>query len=354
MKRISVYDSLVFVMYVAMYAALAAYMCAALAAYNPPPGGNRLESLTSPTQMTSASSTAGGALFTASPESITVNPAIIGDEQRAAISAGYTALVSFGENFGSGFSLGAMMPTPWCVGAALVRGVFSPFDDMDTGNTVIGSFALGKMVLSRLRIGASATGGALWSAGWSWMMTTGIGAIYDVGDVAFLHDLRLAGSLTDFGKTFSPDDIPGIDDDREAKHFPTFFTPRAGAAATLFETGGIKGGLSIDTAFPGLMDFVLSAGYSMTIKENWIVSVAQTIDLQEFSEGCVTFPAISCGYKFRLKSSADKMKSKGWGENDATVTGGWQSLYGGVQAFSAGAVVNLGMKDTEGPSIKME
>lgn len=325
-----------------------------LASYNPPPGGERLEVLTSPTGLTSASSCAGGALFDATPESITVNPAIIGDEERAAIDIGYTALVAFGENFGSSFALGAMLTTPWCVGAALLRGAFLPFDDMDCGNSIVGTFALGKMVLQHLRIGGVATGGVMGSAGWTWMATGGVGAIYDVGEVAFLRDLRFAASVTDLGKTFSPDDIPGIDDDEEAGHFPVFCTPRAGAAATLFEAGAVRGGVSVDTAFPGFCNFVLGLGYSMTIMDNWIVCVAETIDAREWGEGCFTAPAISVGYRFTLNVKAAGMHEKGWGQNDATVSAGWQSLYGGIQAFSAGAVVNLGKKDTQGPSIEIE
>lgn len=329
-------------------------LCTAAASYNPPPGGVRLESLASPAQLTSASSSAGGALFLSAPSSAAVNPAIISDEQRITFDAGYTALISFGENFGSAFEIGGMLPTKWCCAAVLLRGAFTPFDDMDCGNSVAGTFALGKRVIERLRIGASATGGAMWSAGWSYMATAGAGAIYDAGEAGFLKDIRFAASITDVGKTFSPDDIPGINDSKEAGHFPLFFTPRGGAAATLFDTGKIKGGISADTIFPGCQNFVLAAGYSMIIDGKWTASVAYTFDAREASEGCFCAPAISVGYKTLLKTSNKKAVSKGWAQNDMTVCGGWQSLYGGVQAISAGALLHLGAKDTEGPEISVE
>lgn len=334
--------------------AAALLLCPAVAAYNPPPGGVRLENITSPAQLSSASSCAGGALFLSSPSSITVNPAIISDEQRITLDAGYTALISFGENFGSAFELGGLLPTKWCCGAALLRGAFTPFDDMDCGNTLIGTFALGKRVLERLRIGASATGGMMWSAGWSYMMTAGAGAIYDVGDAAFLSGIRFAASITDIGRTFSPDDIPGIDDSKGAGHFPLFFTPRGGAAATLFEIEELKGGISLDTVFPGCQNFVLAAGYSMAIYDKWTVSISQTFDVRELSEGCACGPAISVGYKMLLKTSNSKALSKGWGQNDMMVSTAWQSMYGGIQALSAGAILHLGQKDTEGPEIVVE
>lgn len=323
-------------------------MASSAAAYNPPPGGVRLESFTSPAQLSSASSCAGGALFNASPASIAVNPAIIGDEQRVTFDAGYTALVAFGENFGSAFEVGAMLPTPWCVGALLVRGAFVPFDDMDCGNTIVGTFALGKMVLQHLRIGASVSVGAMWSAGWSALITGGVGAIYDFGDLGFLSDVRLAGGLTDVGKTFSPEDIPGIDDQKEAGDFPQFFTPRAGAAATLFSTDSVTGGIAVDSYFPGLQNVVLTAGFDMAILDKWIICIAQTVDIQEAYEGLVCPPALSVGYRWVLHSKSAKLDG-----SDMTVSGGWQSLYGGIQAFSAGAVINVGPKDTQGPDIEL-
>lgn len=326
----------------------ALYAAEAWAEYNPPPLGVRLESISCPLMLTGASSCAGGALFSASPVSIAVNPAIIGDEQRVTFDAGYTALVSFGENFGSAFEAGALLPTPWCVGAVLLRGVFSPFDDMDLGNSITGTFALGKMVLEHLRIGASVSVGSMWSAGWSYLVAAGLGAIYDFGDLGFLSNVRLAGALTDFGKTFSPEGIPGIDDDEEADHFPVFFTPRAGAAATLFSTDSVTGGVSVDTYFPGVQNFVIAAGFAMTILDKWTVGLSQTVDFQELHEGLICAPALSVGYKLVLNAGGGKYKG-----SDMAISGGWQNMYGGIQAFSAGAVINMGARDTEGPEIKL-
>ena len=59
-----------------------------LYAYNPPAGGENLFGISSPAQLTSASSAAGGAFFDITPSSIAFNPALPAFEQRVMLDAG--------------------------------------------------------------------------------------------------------------------------------------------------------------------------------------------------------------------------------------------------------------------------
>src|SRR5574344_1689491 len=68
----------------------AACTTAVLSAYNPPVSGQSLDRLSSPTQLTSGSSAAGGGLFSAGPDAIVFNPALMAYEQRITLDAGYT------------------------------------------------------------------------------------------------------------------------------------------------------------------------------------------------------------------------------------------------------------------------
>ena len=63
-------------------AAAAVFMSACLFAYNPPAGGEYLFGISSPFQLTSAQSSAGGAFFDVTPASQVFNPALQAFEQR--------------------------------------------------------------------------------------------------------------------------------------------------------------------------------------------------------------------------------------------------------------------------------
>ncbi|MBQ9630494.1 MAG: hypothetical protein IJR49_02775, partial [Treponema sp.] len=87
-----------------------------LFAYNPPVSGESLDTLTNPTQLTYASSSTGGAIFSAGPDSIVFNPALIANELRIGIDVGFTALFSTlkqDKKLGAGFETGIVIPTKY-------------------------------------------------------------------------------------------------------------------------------------------------------------------------------------------------------------------------------------------------
>ena len=47
------------------------------------------------------------------------------------------------------------------------------------------------------------------------------------------------------------------------------------------------------------------------------------------------------------------MANHGWQESELTVSGAWRNLYTDINAFSAGAVLKLGMEDKEPPVITL-
>lgn len=76
------------------FTAAALFMAAYVFAYNPPVGGQTLFNLSSPTQLASASSCAGGGIFMPGADSIAFNPALPALEQRIQLDAAFSALIS--------------------------------------------------------------------------------------------------------------------------------------------------------------------------------------------------------------------------------------------------------------------
>mgnify|MGYP003475152647 CR=1 FL=1 len=69
-------------------------VCTTVSAYNPPVNGESFMEYATPKLLSGSLSTAGGGIFTASPEAIVLNPALTATEQRADLNLAYTALFS--------------------------------------------------------------------------------------------------------------------------------------------------------------------------------------------------------------------------------------------------------------------
>lgn len=339
-------------------AAAAALLASAASAYNPPVGGEALDRLSSPTQLTSGASAAGGGLFTAGPDSIAFNPALIGAEQRVTLDLGYSALVSFddtGHPFGSAFQTGILIPSKWMVGAGTLKGVFAPSDEMYDANNMTVAAAISKEVAAHLQVGLGINGGVFWGEGTDWLLSANVGALYRRPKLGKVSDFRVGVSLLNLGKTYTGTDLPGFDDRHVAGAFPFFATLKVGAALNVFDAKGLRGGVSLDVTLPGFQNVILDATFQMSIKEAVIVRVAEEVNFRECFEGHASVaPAVSVGYKFKLNAQkSGYMKSKGWERSDMTVSLGWQNLYQTLNAFSAGAVLQLGSKDEDPPKITL-
>jgi hypothetical protein len=341
-----------------MAAAVVAFTSAVLFAYNPPVSGESLDRLTSPEQLTSASSTAGGGLFSAGPASIVFNPALIAYEQRITLDLGYTAMFS-SENpdnaYGAAFETGILIPWKWFIGSGIIKGDFLPFDEMNTGKTLGTNVGIAKEVSEYLSVGAGINAGLFWGAGSDWSLGADIGALYRIPQVGFMKDFRIGVSLLNLGKNYVYTTLPGIKSGDDAGTFPQFATLRTGVAAVLYSNDYFKAGASFDLAIPGFQNLIVDTGLQLSFNDMLYLRAAEEINIRESAAGYANYmPSLSIGYRFSFNAKNNKyMEKNGWDQSEITTSAAWQQLYQTVNACSFGARMNLGQKDTDPPLIEL-
>ena len=342
----------------------AAFFSAALIfadTYNPPVGAQNLYNLSSPTQLTSASSSAGGAIFMPGAESITMNPALTATEQRSQLNADFTFLMSTIANDPSGaaWQSGILIPTKFFVFAGLVNGVHCDSTAMTLGNSLNAHAGLSKEVSDHLSIGLNLNGGVFWGAGSDWALGADIGILYNFGDLGFLKDFRLGVSELNLGKYYNDVTLKGIkgysSDGAPIVNFPTIATTRIGVAGLFFSTKQFKGGFSFDLATPCFSDLIIDAGLQFSFNDMIFLNVAESIDIAEACCGKSNFlPSVSLGIKFKLSAANNEyLKSHSWDSSDMLATLAWQQRYESIHAISGGARLYLGQKDVVPPVIQM-
>ena len=346
-----------------MMTAAALCFASVMFAYNPPIGGESLDRLVSPTQLTYASSSAGGGIFTAGPDAIVFNPALIAYEQRITLDAAYTALFSSdggSKTFGSALQGGLLVPWKYFVASGVVKGVFLPIDKIDIGNTLGTNVGIAKEVSERLSVGVGMYGGLYWGHGSDWSFGANIGALYRIPHLGFMKDFRLGVSVLNLGKNYTSTDLIGIDGKNEADIFPMLGTVHAGIAALLFANDYVKGGASFELITPGFQNLIVATGFQFSVNDALYLRIAEEINIREaiklgdYDKYGNFMPAVSIGYRFTFKTKRNEyMKRNGWGESDMTVNAGWQQLYETVHAVSGNVKFNLGMKDTDPPEIEL-
>lgn len=344
-------------------AAAAFALVSALFAYNPPAGGQNVLRLSEPQLLAGGNSAAGGGLFGATPASVLTNPALTAYEQRITLDVAGTILHSSNSDddnsFGSSFQGGFLIPSRWCVTSFLFQGVWSEFLDMPVGDSVNFTGGVSKDVTEKISVGMSANFGYLFGdAGNDWTMSAGFGAFYDFGDWKFLKDIRFGASLLNLGKMYTKSNTFGIksdEDDSDVSFWPAIATLRTGAAATFLETDSVNLGLSLDFSYPSFQNLVIDTGLQMQVLDFMKIYSSWEFDVREFSEGSKNvIPSLGVSFKFKINSTPDSFfAKKGWQQSEITASGGWKNLYKNVNAFSAGAVMNLGLADTTPPEIKL-
>ncbi|HAH62102.1 MAG TPA: hypothetical protein DCL73_08410 [Treponema sp.] len=339
-------------------AAAAAFASTVLFAYNPPVSGESLDRLTSPAQLTSASSSAGGGLFSVGPDSIVFNPALIAYEQRITLDFGYTALFS-SENpdnaYGSAFETGILIPWKWFVGSGIIKGDFLPFDEMNAGNTLGTNIGIAKEVSEHLSVGIGMNAGLFWGAGSDWSLGANIGALYRLPQLGFMKDFRIGVSMLNLGKNYTFTTLEGIDSDEDVESFPQIATLRAGAAAVLFSNDYFKGGVSLDFAIPGFQNLIIDTGLQLSFNNMLFLRASEEINIRESIAGYANYmPSLSLGYRFTFSAKNNTyLEKNGWGQSEMTTSAAWQQLYQTVNACSFGVRMNLGMQDTDPPLIEL-
>jgi hypothetical protein len=330
---------------------------ALVSAYNPPAGGQNLFRITNPFLLAGSGSVAGGALFGVTPSSVVNNPALPAYEQRVTVDAGATLLFDSSDSdhsVGSAFETGLLVPSKWGVAGALLQGVFVPFDDMQLGNSVTMTGSFSKDITDQLAVGAGVDLGVFYGYQSDWLGVINAGCLYRAGTISRIRDVRFGFVLLNIGKTFTQTTVSGLDGD-DADYWPGVITPRAGAAGTILSAGRMDVGASVDISAPSFQDFVLDTGLQMVYGGFVKVSSSWEFDAREFSQDSKNLlPSLGVSFKFTFNSKDHSLLAeRGWQQSEMTTAVAWRQLYENVNAVSAGAVMNLGMKDTQAPEITL-
>ena len=337
---------------------VAAGLCLSAAySYNPPAGGEDLNLIASPTNLSGANSVSGGALFDAGSTSIIVNPALTADEQRVNLNAGYTFLYSTEKTnehqIGSSFQAGILIPFKLYVFSGLVNGTFAPYNEMHLGDSINIKAGLSKEITERLSVGLGAGGGFAWGYGHDWSIYADMGMLYKLGNLGPFSNFRIGASVLNLGKMYNDVLRTGIDASAKNTPFPTIATVKAGAAGTILDTEIAKIGLGLDLTIPCFQNFIADINAQVQFKDAFIISIGEKINLVEIINKKYSFiPSVAFLFKFAFDvKNNEYLASHSWSQSEMTVSAGYKNLYNSVHAISAGVDIDLGMADKEAPNI---
>lgn len=329
----------------------------ALFAYNPPVFADSMYELSSPKTLSLGSSVSGGAIFSGSPDSIISNPAISAQEQRAILNFGYTGLVSTNnENpvkYGSAFQISTLIPFKIFVLNAYLNGTFIPFEEMNLNNSFTLKTAISKPITEKLDLGLGINSGIAWGKGKSWLISANLGGLYHYGDLAFMKDFRIGASILNLGNNFNSVNGIGINGNVSGG-YPSIFTVKVGAAASLFKNDLINLGCALDLTTPTFQNLILDAALQFSVKEMLFINLSEKLNIREIANGYKDFiPAVSLNFKFTFDFNNNYMTEKGWEQSEFNAFVGYKQIVPSVNAVSASADLILGLKDTTPPVIEI-
>ena len=338
-------------------ALLCLLLCSCLYAYNPSAGGEMFYLLGNPELLSDGISVVGGALTDVTAANGAVNPSLTAEEERFTLDAGYTALIGLkgeGPRFGSAFHLGAVYPTKYGVVSAALQGLFSFANGLDLGGSGTVRVGFSKEIGKSLLLGMdlALTGGS------SFSVFGGIGAVYKAGTLGFLpfmKDIRLGFSLTELGLPFRYNSVSSLDSSSGEASFPGFITPRFGFSGKFLDSSAIKGGISLDLAFPTFQNVLFSSGFQFLIEDLVRVRISWDFNLRECIAGKASYlPTVAISVKIPVNTGSNSFLSRrGWQQSDIIPSLGVRSLPGDVMAVSAGVTARLGIRDEEPPVIRL-
>ena len=336
--------------------AAAVFMTSAYS-YNPPAGGEDLNLLASPANLSGANSVTGGALFNAGADSIVVNPALTASEQRVNLTAGYTFLYSADKDnekqVGSSFQTGILIPFKLYIFSGYINGTFAPFGEMHLGNQMNFKAGLSKEISDKLSVGLGAGGGLAWTYGKDWSLYADLGALYKYGSLGFIDDFRIAASVLNLGKMYNDVERVGIDYTAVNTPYPTLATLKLGAAGTFLNTDIAKIGLGLDFTVPCFQNFIADLNAQVAFKDAFYISIGEKFNLAEVIQKKYNFiPSVAFLFKFSFDVKNNQyLEDNGWSQSEMTVSAGYKNLYKTVHAISGGVDIDLGMADEEAPKI---
>lgn len=329
-------------------------------AYNPPINGDVFYELSSPRQLTNASSVTGGALFYAGPESLITNPALTANEQRVDLNLAGTFL--WGNNEQNDFTcggagqLGILIPYKWSVLTVYANGTFIPMEPLNLGNSVNLKIGLAKEITDKLNVGFNINSGFFWGADTDFSFSGNLGFLYNWGNLGFIKSFRFGASLLNLGKNFNHSTLPKLHPNNEIGSFPSIATLKAGAAGSFISNDTVKLGMSLDFTFPTFVNCIVNWGVlQLSIKDMFFINVAEEFNVRELYNGYINMiPSVGITFKFTFDVKNNEYLTKnGWNQNELAVSGAWKKLYKTIDAVSLGLDVNLGLKDTTPPTINI-
>lgn len=327
--------------------------------YNPPFGGQDIYKLSNPTMMSGAASASGGPVFSVLPMSITYNPALPSVVQRDVINLSYTAFLDTNRAdesdpvFGQMFQGGAIVPTRYFVFAGTVQAAFANFPRMDLGNTILVHAGLSKDVTDSLFVGMNLYTGFYMGDGSDFTVGLDFGVLYKMKQVGFLQNPRLGISLTNLGKPVTGNyHANGINGTSNFINYPGIVTPRASFAATLFDVQKFNGSFSADVYAPEFMDLAFDLGLAFAYSDIVQLCFAWEGDVREFIKGAKpNWPTVGLNIRLTINSKKIAKGNEDWEKSEIVPSVAWKNCYDGIQAFSGGLSLYLGMKDTKAPEI---
>lgn len=330
-----------------LFLSMAAFVLAlsAASAYDPPLQGENLFYLSHPELMTEGVSVAGGGIESVMPASGTINPALIGLEERTSLDLGYTGMVK--SKYSQAFGTGILIPTDWANFGGEMEFILDE-NCMGLGNSFnIKSFAA-KQFMDRLYIGVGLGFGYEWTFHKDWMLTADIGAIYNFGDIAFLKNFRVGASTNNIGKTYASS--------RDWQGYPAVMAIRVGAAAEFVRTENFGLGLSLDVTTPLFMNLIFDSGIQFRIKDFVQINSSWEFNSREAADGRNSWiPTLGVVFKFGIgMGKSDFVKKRDWSKSELCPSAAWKNVDGDINLIGVGAVLRLGQLDDSGPDIEMD
>ena len=335
-------------------------MAVSLFAYNPPYSGENLYQIANPELLAGAANASGGATFTIVPGSIAFNPALTALEQRTVLNVSYTALIDSkrasadDSAYGQAFQIGTIIPTKWLVFTGVMQGTFTNFPRMDLGNSLDFHLGASKNVTDKLYVGLNAYTGLYLGDTFDYTVGADFGALYFFDDMAFLKTPRLGLALVNLGKPLTKyTNALGLDGTSDGVSYPGFITPRASFSATLFKVQKVSCAFTSELYFPSCQNAVCGVGLGFAYADIVTLSVGWEANVRELvsNSTSISWPSVGLGFKFAINSSGISKANADWAQSEVIPSAAWQNLHNGIQAISAGARLDLGMKDTTAPEI---
>jgi len=348
------------------------FAVASAAAYDPPIQGENLFYLSHPELLTGGISTAGGGIQSVLPASGTINPALVGLEERVSVDLGYTMMFNskphdgrYGseiignnliiyDNYGhskvgysQAFGTGIIIPTDWANFGGEMQFILDE-KCMDLGDSFhLKSFA-SKQIIQNLFVGVGLGFGYEWKYHDDWMLTIDAGALYHFGDLAFMKNFRVAASANNIGKT--------LNSSSDWQGYPGVMAFRVGAAAEFLRTDDFVLGASLDVTTPLFMNLIIDSGIQFRIKDFVQINSSWEFNAWEAGNGCNSWlPTLGLVFKFNIgMGSSDFVKKHDWTKSEISPSVAWKNVDWDVNLIGFGAVLRLGQLDDSGPDIEIE